>query len=187
VTDRAGNVLGALALSIADRTAEAIEASAGHSHSAAIALSALDQFLERPTVDRLKTVLGLTQSGAVRLVDRLEADGLVTREPGTDNRSKAITLTAAGRKAAQRVAAARDEVLENALAGLSPDERATFDELLARVVIRQIRGPGATGWLCRLCDMEACGRDAGRCPVATEAKRRYAQTRSAADDSAASR
>jgi DNA-binding MarR family transcriptional regulator len=174
VTDRAGNLLGALALSIADRTAEAIEASAGHSQSAAIALSALDQFLGEPTVDRLKTVLGLTQSGAVRLVDRLQADGLVTRGPGADKRSVAIALTPAGRKAAQRVTAARAEVLDHALADLDADERATFDELLARVVVRQIRGPGATGWLCRLCDMGACGRDDGNCPVATEAKRRFA-------------
>jgi DNA-binding MarR family transcriptional regulator len=173
VTDRAGNLLGALALSIADRTAEAIEASAGHSQSAAIALSALDQFMDRPTVDRVKTVLGLTQSGAVRLVDRLEADGLVAREPGADNRSKAIVLTPAGRHAAQRVTAARAEVLENALADLSADERATFDELLARVVLRQMRGPGATGWLCRLCDMQACGRDEGHCPVAEEVKWRW--------------
>jgi DNA-binding MarR family transcriptional regulator len=178
VTDRAGNLLGALALSIADRTAEAIEASAGHSQSAAIALSALDQFLGEPTVDRLKTVLGLTQSGAVRLVDRLQADGLVTRGPGADKRSVAIALTPAGRRAAQRVTAARGEVLEHALADLDAEERATFDELLARVVVRQIRGPGATGWLCRLCDMHACGRDDGNCPVATEAKRRFATARS---------
>ena len=172
--DRAGNLLGALSLSVADRTAEAVGDAAGQSETASIALSALDQFLGEPSLDRLRRVLGLTPSGAVRLVDRLEAAGYVTRRPSAeDARSVSVRLTASGRRAARRVARARAEVLEGALASLTPSERENFEDLLVRVTPSMMRGPGATRWLCRLCDMEACGRDDGRCPVANAARARW--------------
>ena len=127
--DRAGNLLGALSLAIADRTGDALEGTAAQSPSGAAALSALLHFLDRPSVDLLRQVLGLTSSGTVRLVDRLERDGLVTRAPGDDGRVTTVVLTPAGRRAARRVAGARADVLDAALAGLDPGERAAFDEL----------------------------------------------------------
>jgi DNA-binding MarR family transcriptional regulator len=172
--DRAGNLLGALSLSVADRTAEAVGDAAGQSETAAIALSALDQFLGEPSLDRLRRVLGLTPSGAVRLVDRLERAGHVTRRPSAeDARSVSVHLTAKGRRAARRVVRVRGEVLNGALSTLSAEEREHFEELLARVIPSMMRGPGATRWMCRLCDMEACGREEGRCPVASAARARW--------------
>ena len=73
--DAQANVLGALALVVADQITAAAAQAAGQSLSGATALSALAHFLDRPSLDRLHSVLGLTPSGAVRLVDRLEADG----------------------------------------------------------------------------------------------------------------
>lgn len=171
--DRPRNLLGALTLSIADRTSDAVSGAARQSETAAIALSALHQFLDDPSIDLLRRVLGLTPSGAVRLVDRLEEAGYVTRRPGVDGRSVSVRLTAAGRRAAERVIAARTDVLEEALSVLGPEERQAFEEMLSRVVVGLIRGPGAVRWMCRLCDMEACGRDEGRCPVANAARARY--------------
>jgi len=170
---RAGNLLGALSLSIADRTADAVGGASGQSQTAAIALSALDQFLDDPSIDLLRRVLGLTPSGAVRLVDRLEAAGYVSRRPGRDGREVSLRLTAAGRRAAGRVTAARGEVLEHALSGLSKGERRAFENALERVLPGLMRGPGATRWMCRLCNMGACGRDDGRCPVANAARERF--------------
>ena len=43
---------------------------------AELALSALHHFLDAPSVDLLRQVLGLTSSGPVRLLDRLHAAGL---------------------------------------------------------------------------------------------------------------
>ena len=80
--DRAGNLLGAFTLAVADRAADAVGDAAGQTGAAAAALSALYHFLDAPSVDRLRTVLGLTPSGAVRLVDRLAAAGYVERGPG---------------------------------------------------------------------------------------------------------
>jgi hypothetical protein len=48
-----------------------------------------------------------------------------------------------------------------------------FDALLSRVLAGMIRGPGAVRWMCRLCDMPACGRYSGGCPVAAAAQAKY--------------
>jgi DNA-binding MarR family transcriptional regulator len=171
--DRTANLLGALSLVISDRATDAISDAAVGSESAAAALSSLLQFLDRPSVDLLRQVLGLTSSGTVRLLDRLESAGYVKRGPGRDGRSTAVSLTPAGRTAAKRVAAGRAGVLERSLQALSPEERRAFDQLLSKVLVAQIRGPGAVRWMCRLCDPGACGRDEGSCPVANAARERY--------------
>jgi DNA-binding MarR family transcriptional regulator len=170
--DQPGNLLGALSLVIADRTADATGEAVGSSESAAAALSALLHFLNAPSVDLLRQVLGLTSSGTVRLVDRLEQAGYLQRGPGRDGRSTSVTLTAAGRQAAQRVAAARAGVLNDSLAVLSAAERQEFEALVGKVLAGLVRGPGAVRWLCRMCDTAVCGRDEGRCPVANAVRDR---------------
>jgi DNA-binding MarR family transcriptional regulator len=154
---------------MADAAAEA----AGRSDSAPAALSALLHFLDRPSVDLLRQVLGLTSSGTVRLVDRLQESGYVERGPGGDGRSTSVTLTEPGREVAERVGQARADVLEQALAALTPDERATLDQLTGKVLVGMMRGPGATRWMCRLCDIGVCRGTEGGCPVGNEALRRY--------------
>jgi DNA-binding MarR family transcriptional regulator len=171
--DRTGNLLGALSLVIADRTADAMAEAGGRPESAAAALSALLHFLDRPSVDQLRQVLGLTSSGTVRLLDRLEEAGYLRRGPGADGRSAAISLTEDGRAAAQRVAVARAGVLDGALDVLSPAERQAFDRLAGKVLTGLIRGPGATRWICRLCDTATCRGPAGGCPVGNAARQRY--------------
>ncbi len=167
------NLLGALALALSDRTADVVSGAGGSVITDAVALSALHHFLDRTSIDVLAQVLGLTHSGAVRLVDRLAVAGLVTRAPGTDNRTTAVLLTLAGRGRARAVTKARAGVLEDALAVLSSQERHILDRLIGVVLAGLIREPGATRWVCRLCDTDACARPAGRCPVAQEARRRY--------------
>lgn len=162
---RAANVLGALALVLADLTRTAVTQAAGQSLSGSAALSALDQFLDRPTIDDLRRVLGMTPSGAVRLVDRLVLDGLVTRRPGADARSRSVALTAKGRRAARRVAAARSSVLADLLARLPDEQQAAVGSLADALLTAVVDGKDAGPWTCRLCDLTACQRAAGRCPA----------------------
>jgi DNA-binding MarR family transcriptional regulator len=171
---RDGNVLGALSLVVADQVSDAVAAAADQSLTAAAALSALDHFADGCSIDRLRRILGLTSSGTVRLVDRLVAAGDVRRREGPDARTTSIELTAAGRRAARRVSAARATVLGDALSALSPAERRDLEQLAARVldgVVRQKleREAESTRWICRLCDTDACGRAEGRCPAAAAA------------------
>ena len=171
--DRTANVLGALSLIIADQTADAVAEAAGRSESAAAALSALLHFLDRPTIELLRQVLGLTSSGTVRLVDRLGEAGYIRREPGADGRSTSVVLTDAGRVAAERVSQARAEVLWRSLAILSDAERVALEDLISKVLVGLMRGPGATRWMCRLCDIGVCRGTQGGCPVGNAAAARY--------------
>ena len=175
--DGQANLLGALALVITDQTAQAAAAAAGQSVSAAAALSALHHFLDRPTLDQLRKVLGLTPSGAVRLVDRLAGAGLVTRGPGGDGRSRSVILTGKGQQAAERITAARAAVLSGALDELSRPDRQELHSLMSQIMASIVRGKDGGAWICRLCDLGACGRAAGQCPAANAAAAKYAGPR----------
>jgi DNA-binding MarR family transcriptional regulator len=171
--DRQANLLGALALVITDQTGQAAAAAAGQSVSAAAALSALHHFLDRPTLDQLRKVLGLTPSGAVRLVDRLADAGLVTRGTGRDGRSRSVALTEAGTRVAQQITAARAGLLTSALDEMSPADRQTLHTLMSQIMTNIVRRKDGGAWTCRLCDLSACGRAAGHCPAANAAAAKY--------------
>src|SRR5262245_30910869 len=148
MTSRAGaaNLLGALAQVVTDQTVGSVEPVAG-STSAAAALSALRHFLDRPTVERLRQVLGLTHSGTVRLVDRLEADGLVTRGSGADGRSRSVALTAKGRRTADRVTGSRAARLDRLISDLTPAEVDQLHSLLGKVMGRVVADKGGGAWI----------------------------------------
>jgi predicted MarR family transcription regulator len=117
-------------------------------------------------------VLDLTHSGAVRLVDRLAADGLVERRRGADGRSVAVTLTPAGHRAVAEIRAARESALAAALSALSAGERRTLTELNAKLLAGLTSDRASARRICRLCDIEACGHERGTCPVTTAASAR---------------
>ncbi|HEX4221974.1 MAG TPA: MarR family winged helix-turn-helix transcriptional regulator [Pseudonocardiaceae bacterium] len=175
---RLTNLLAALSLNLADETTLALESAAGVNGSAAQALLALAEFLGGAHVGRLADVLGLTHSGAVRLVSQLEAAGLAQRSAGADRRRVEVALTARGRARAAAARAARDAVLDQATRGLGETEAATLAELLAKLTearvaarIERRRAGDSGAWWCRTCDFAACGRPAGRCPAQSAAAR----------------
>jgi DNA-binding MarR family transcriptional regulator len=143
---------------------DAVTEASGHSFTAAAALSALLHFLDGPTIDQLRQVLGLTPSGTVRLVDRLVESGYVVRGSGSDGRSTALALTDEGRLAAETVSRARADLLVDLLSRLAPDEQAQLDQIAQKLLVSMKRAPGSTRWICRVCDTQACGRDDGLCP-----------------------
>lgn len=169
------NVLGALSLAIADRMNTAVEAIATLGPSAPAALAAMHEFADGGSVTQLSSVLGLTHSGTVRLVDRLAAEGLVERVGAEDGRAVSVVLTRRGRRMAERILQTREQSLAGALDALSPDEvenlAAVLDTMLTTVTIARAEERTARTidrprpWLCRLCDFDACGRSEGRCPV----------------------
>jgi DNA-binding MarR family transcriptional regulator len=172
-SERTANLLGALSLVVHDRLMEAISDATGQNESAAAALSSLENFVDQPSVGLLHRMLGLTPSGAVRLVDRLEAEGYLQRGGGADGRSTRVHLTRTGRRAARKVTTARAQVLDHALSTLSAEERQVFESLLSRLLVGMMRGPDARRFMCRLCDARACGHAEGRCPVRNAARERF--------------
>ena len=89
------NVLGALALAVSDRTLDAVAEGGELSETAAAALSPCTT---SPPGRRWTTrpIVGLTSSGAVRLVSRLQAAGYVEREAGGDARVRHVRSTPRG-------------------------------------------------------------------------------------------
>jgi DNA-binding MarR family transcriptional regulator len=166
----AANVLGALGLALADRLAEASERAGGG--SAAAALVTLYGTRAGVRIDGLARIVGLSHSGAVRLVDRLEAQGLVDRRRGADQRSAALHLTPSGRRSARHVLAARQAAMHSTLTLLTEDQQGAIADLAGRLLHELAGEPAAEARLCRLCDLEACGRSSGRCPVAGRRVRR---------------
>ncbi|HEY0815269.1 MAG TPA: MarR family transcriptional regulator [Pseudonocardia sp.] len=171
--ERHATVLGAAALAITDRAAAAVATVTTPSVTAAAAVSAMRHFLVRPTLDQLRRVLGLTHSGAVRLVDRLCEAGLAERHVGQDGRSREVALTAGGERLADQITAARLTALDRLTAGLTAAEQRTLVELLGRVLANVVDTKNEGAWICRLCDTSACGRSDGLCPTATAATRRF--------------
>jgi MarR family transcriptional regulator, negative regulator of the multidrug operon emrRAB len=166
------NVLGAVGLALSDRLSEAAEHAGGPSAAAAIAT--LYGTRAGVGIDGLARVVGLTHSGAVRLVDRLAAEGLVERRRGADQRSTALHLTPAGRRAARRVLTGRHDFMHSLLSLLTDDQQAELTGLAESVLRGLAEEPAAEARLCRLCDLEACGRSRGDCPVARPRTRRSA-------------
>jgi MarR family transcriptional regulator, negative regulator of the multidrug operon emrRAB len=161
VSARAANLLGAHALVVSDRMREA----AGMELSSAAVLSALETFADGASIDVLRRVLGLSHSGGVRLVKRLEAQGLVAREPDpADRRAVRLHLTAAGRREARRLLAARQAALAPLLSALDERESAALERLLERLLASITASGDDANRICRLCDPEVCGHP-GRCPV----------------------
>jgi DNA-binding MarR family transcriptional regulator len=163
---RAANLLGALSLAVADRIAETAD-SGPASGTAAAALVAIDGPAAGASIDALARIVGLSHSGAVRLVDRLSAAGLVERRPGADQRSAALLVTPSGRRAARRVLARREAAIEAVLAALATRDRDALARIAESLLAALGREPGEKQRICRLCDTEACGRPRSRCPVAS--------------------
>jgi len=162
---RTANLVGAFALAAAERGGGAIGGATGRPASDTAALVVLATTLRGASQDVLAQVLGLTQSGSVRLVDRLARDGLVERRPGHDGRTHAIVPTAAGAAAAQRALGARHAATAAILGALDDAEREQLTVLTDKLLGAMTQTRADAYRICRLCDPGVCGHDAGRCPV----------------------
>ena len=86
------------------------------------------------TPTQLTALLLTDDAGVSRLVDRLEAKGLITRTVrGRDRRSRELRLTRSGRALVTRLMRFAARGNEKLLAGLSVEETAQLRRLLQRV------------------------------------------------------
>lgn len=175
---RLNNLLASLSLNLADEASDALEHASGLTGSATTALLALHEFLDETHIGQLADALGLTHSGAVRLVTQLEAAELAARTTGADRRRVQVKLTARGRRRAAAARTARDTVVAGATRGLTDDEAVALEGILAKLVEARVatrieaRREGQSGsWWCLTCDFTACGRPEGRCPAQATASR----------------
>ena len=86
-----------------------------------------------PRQKDLAASMSLDGSSVVRLLDNLEAAGLIQRHEGEDRRAKIIRLTSRGRTIADQVEAVARRVRSDALAGLSDKDIETTVRVLNHV------------------------------------------------------
>lgn len=154
------NVVGAFALAVGDAVRRAAEDNLGLGGSAPAALVTIGAYPGR-NIELLRRPLGLSQPGALRLVERLENEGWVERRPA-DGRGAALFLSRAGETVVTELLEARDMTLTRLLAPLSPAQLGQMTAAAEAVLAAQTDGRLALERLCRLCHRTHCPD----CPVA---------------------
>lgn len=90
----------------------------------------------RMTPSQLADILLVTRGGMTKRIDRLEARGLVERlANGTDRRSLLVGLTERGRLLVDDLVARHTANESRLLAVLSPEERASLDGALRKLLV----------------------------------------------------
>ncbi len=120
--------------------------------------SALVLVRNRPgcSITWLHQRLALTQSGAVRLVDRLEGLGLVKREKTAGRREIALHVTRRGEVRLREGLDARLEVMQELVKPLSGAEQEQLAGLVDKMLAAGDRTQDETDAACRLCDWDVC-------------------------------
>lgn len=117
------------------------------------------------TIAGLSTGLSMSHPGAVRLVDRLVADGIVERRPSEeDGRAVSLWLAEDGRDLYHKILAQRASGIARLLEALNPDELRTLENLTDKLLRHAYSGLDHALRICRLCDDEACPP----CPIEAE-------------------
>lgn len=159
---RTANLLGALALALADGMSEEVEARAEHGTAAPAALVTIG-ISPGGSINALAQTIGLTHSATVRLVDRLAADELVERRGGEDRRTVGLYLTRSGIARRRAILKGRNKILAKALSPLCNDQKTMLTELMEILLRGLTQNRIHADIICRLCDEDVCPQE--DCPV----------------------
>ena len=159
---RTANLLGALVSELAARLERSGKAHPNETSSATAALNVIG-FYDGCSNGALSQALGLSHTATVRLVDKLELQGLVVSRRGADRRSVALSLTAAGRARAKTGVQQRCLALGDMIDLLTPTQCRQLDVIAETLLRSMVQAANDADHICRLCDAEACSPD--QCPV----------------------
>ncbi len=117
------------------------------------------------SIETLRRMLSLEHSSLVRLIDRLERLGLLSRTRGLpgDRRQVLIDLTKEGQDCFQRILSARHTAVARLVATLESDERDALERLVRKMIPSVVNPGDDQHYVCRLCDPKFCPQDV--CPV----------------------
>jgi MarR family transcriptional repressor of emrRAB len=162
-TTRLANLLAAGAELVSDAVAGAMDAAG----SRAPALIALSHDPDAP-IETLRRTLGLTHSGAVRAIDRLESEGLVLRQ--RRGRTAVVRLTERGASEAQALGTVRLEAAAAVLDSVPPELHAPLEQALSALLATHTADDADLRRICRMCSFAACSGGGARCPVEAAAR-----------------
>lgn len=164
---RLSNLLSAFSLGFVDRQRTATEMAASLGSTAPAAIVTIGSF-PGETIHSLSKILMLSHSATVRLIDRLQENNLVERNPGEDNRSVTLSLTRKGSSKFAKILEARRRTSMDVLKALEPAEQKQLEALLEKLLSTMTSGRTEANSICRLCEIDACPQD--RCPVENAAQ-----------------
>lgn len=153
--DRTANLLGAVGLAVADRIEQVARDVLGHAGETPAALVVIG-YGTGPSNEGLRRILKLSHPGAVRLIDRLVADGLVMRRQGRDKRQIALYLTKRGETLREALLEQRLATVRALLSSLTAAEQKAFAGLLRKMLSKVGITDLERCTLCRLCDDRVC-------------------------------
>jgi DNA-binding MarR family transcriptional regulator len=159
----AANILGALSVLIQDRVESAWQAELDLSPMAA---AALVQIESEPgcSIELVSGRIGLTHSATVRVIDKLVERGLVEKaRAAKDARAQSLKLSKTGKRIAQQLHAARNQVTDDLLAGLAPVQRKALEDAISAILHRCVAPGREADVTCRVCDDRRCSPEI--CPI----------------------
>lgn len=159
---RLPNLLGAAAVGLRDLLDRLAVEVTGLQGEGAAALVTVGSRPGRP-VEHLRRSVGLSHSGGVRLVDRLEERGWIERVAPNGGREVHLFLTPTGEGIFRRLLDARRTALERVLTPLPDEDRAALERGLESLLAALPSGRTEAWRICRLCDHGVCRGPV--CPV----------------------
>ena len=160
MSDFTANLLGVVGLAVADRIRDTARDVLNHVGETPAALVVIGYDLG-PSNEQLRSTLGLSHPGSVRLVERLVADDLVERRQGEDKRAVALYLTSRGKRLRKKLLQGRLATIQPFLESLSNSEIETLTALLHKMLSTLELSDTERCTFCRLCDDSVCTN----CPI----------------------
>lgn len=159
---RTANLLGALSTAVCDRLSTRPRRHPNETDSSAAALHLIGVF-DGCSNRALSQALHRSHPATVRLVDKLERDGLVLSRQGADRRAVSLHLTPAGRARDREVLDERGAALQSVVDVLTSRQREQLDAIAETLLRTFVDAPLDAAYTCRLCDEDAC--PSPQCPV----------------------
>lgn len=159
----AANILGALALLIQDRVQARWQEELDLSPMAAAALAQIEQ---EPgcTIELVANRIGLSHSATVRVIDKLAERDLVSKDRARqDARAQSLKLTKAGKRMAQQLHGARNQVTDDLLSLIQPQQVAALQSAVGAILHEAITTRREGDVTCRVCDENRCRPEI--CPI----------------------
>ena len=161
--EHAANILGALAVLIQDRVEQAWQATLDLSPMAAAALVQIE-YEPGSSIELVAGRIGLTHSATVRVLDKLAERGLVEKDRARqDARAQSLKLSKSGKRLAQQLHGARNQVTDALLSGLGAAQRKGLEEAIRAILHRCVEPGREADVTCRVCDDRRCAPDI--CPI----------------------
>lgn len=153
--DYTANLLGVVGLAVSARIEESASNILKHAGETPAAVIVIGYGLG-PSNEQLRSILGLSHPGCVRLVNRLVADGVVERRNGRDKRTISLHLTEQGKRLREELLQGRLESLRLLLTPLTEGDQKRLAALLHKLLASMETTDLQRRNLCRLCDDRAC-------------------------------